>query len=158
MNPERRLVPFGRGSFATVSILSGRPVAFKHVIAREHSLELKSEFQVIRSLYDFCDADSFFAIPRPLPFYDLQSPPVQVSFRGWLSYSIRVTLTPCPLSSKQSRFQVAGIEYRRVRDGSGLTYSAIDHENDTHTMSYPPNTLTRRTTPWTSTLCRLLFW
>jgi len=53
-----------------VSILSGRPVAFKHVIVRGRSVELKTEFEVIRSSYDFCDADSFFRIPRPLAFYD----------------------------------------------------------------------------------------
>ena len=70
MNPEWRLVPIGRGSFASVSILSGRPVAFKHVIVRERSGELKTEFEVLRSLYDFCDSDSFFGVPRPLAFYD----------------------------------------------------------------------------------------
>jgi hypothetical protein len=71
INPEWRLVAIGRGSLATVSILSGRPVAFKHVMVREHSVELEAEFHVIRSLYDgLCDTDSFFAIPRPLAFYD----------------------------------------------------------------------------------------
>src|ERR1700722_9096123 len=70
INPEWRLVPIGRGSFASVSILSGRPVAFKHVIVRERSIELKTEFEVLCSLYDLCDTDSFFGIPRPLAFYD----------------------------------------------------------------------------------------
>jgi hypothetical protein len=70
INPEWRLVAIGRGSFASVSILSGRPVAFKHVIARERSVELKTEFEVLRSLYDLCDTESFFGIPRPLAFYD----------------------------------------------------------------------------------------
>ena len=69
-----RLVRIGRGSFASVSILSGRPVAFKHVIVREHSVELKTEFEVLRSLYDSCDTDSFFfGVPRPLAFYDPHS-------------------------------------------------------------------------------------
>jgi hypothetical protein len=63
-------VPIGRGSFATVSILSGRPVAFKHVTVQERSVELKTEFQVHRASYDFCGTDSFFGIPRPLAFYD----------------------------------------------------------------------------------------
>jgi hypothetical protein len=74
INPEWRLVPIGRGSLASVSILSGRPVAFKHVIARERSVELQTEFEVLCSLYDFCDNDSFFAIPRPLAFYDPHKP------------------------------------------------------------------------------------
>ncbi|KAM6497601.1 hypothetical protein JOM56_005549, partial [Amanita muscaria] len=58
----------GMGSFASVSILSGRPVAFKHATVR--SVELKTEFQVLRSLHDFCDTDSFFGVPRPVAFYD----------------------------------------------------------------------------------------
>jgi len=70
INPEWRLVPIGRGSFASVSVLSGRPVAFKHVLVRERSVELKTEFEVLRSLHDFCDTNSFFGIPRPLAFYD----------------------------------------------------------------------------------------
>ena len=69
-NPEWGLVPIGRGSFASVSVLSGRPVAFKHVIVRERSIELKSEFEALRCLYDSGENDSFFAIPRPLAFYD----------------------------------------------------------------------------------------
>jgi hypothetical protein len=70
INPEWKLVPIGRGSFATVSILSGRPVAFKHVIFTSRTPELKTEFETLRVLYDFCNTDSFFAIPRPLAYYD----------------------------------------------------------------------------------------
>jgi len=70
INPEWRLVPIGRGSFATVSILSGRPVAFKHVIFSGRTPELKTEFETLRALYDFCNTDSFFAIPLPLAYYD----------------------------------------------------------------------------------------
>ncbi|KAF8223692.1 hypothetical protein L208DRAFT_1445244 [Tricholoma matsutake] len=70
INPEWKLVPIGRGSFATVSILSGRPVAFKHVIFTSRTPELKTEFETLRALYDFCNTDSFFAIPRPLAYYD----------------------------------------------------------------------------------------
>jgi hypothetical protein len=82
INPEWRLVPIGRGSFATVFILSGRPVAFKHVIARERSVELKTEFEALRSLYDFCETDSFFGFPRPLAFYDPHKPTSFLSVRG----------------------------------------------------------------------------
>ncbi|KAI0000472.1 hypothetical protein BJV77DRAFT_974108 [Russula vinacea] len=77
INPEWKLVAIGRGSFATVSILSGRPVAFKHIICSGRTPELKAEFEAIRCIYDSCDTDSFFAIPRPLAYYD---PAVSTSF------------------------------------------------------------------------------
>jgi hypothetical protein len=70
INPEWKLVRIGRGSFATVWILSGRPVAFKQVIFTERTPELKTEFETLRALYDLCDTDSFFVIPRPLAYYD----------------------------------------------------------------------------------------
>ena len=83
INPEWRLVPIGRGSFATVSILSGRSVAFKRVIVRERSVELKpSSIEALRTLYDFCGADSFFGIPRPLAFYDPHKPTSFLSMGG----------------------------------------------------------------------------
>ena len=37
---------------------------------RERSVELKTEFEVLRSLYGFCNTESFFGIPRTLAFYD----------------------------------------------------------------------------------------
>jgi hypothetical protein len=49
-NPEWKLVAIGRGSFATVSILSGRPVAFKHIIFTSRTPELKTEFETLRAL------------------------------------------------------------------------------------------------------------
>ena len=70
INPEWKFVAIGRGSFATVSIFSGRPVAFKHVIFNSRTPELKTEFETLRALYNFCNTDSFFAIPRPLAYYD----------------------------------------------------------------------------------------
>jgi hypothetical protein len=59
-----------KGKLASVSILSGPPVAFKHVTVRERSGELTTEFEVLRSLYNFCDTESFFGVPRPLALYD----------------------------------------------------------------------------------------
>ena len=70
INPEWKLVAIGRGSFATVSVLLGRPVAFKHVIVSSHAPQLKAEFEAICSVYDFCNTDSLFAIPRPFAHYD----------------------------------------------------------------------------------------
>jgi hypothetical protein len=74
VTPERRLVTIGRGSFASVSVLTGHPVAFKHVILPERTQELQRVFYILRSIYDSCDKDSFFAIPRPFAFYDPRVP------------------------------------------------------------------------------------
>jgi hypothetical protein len=82
INPVWKLVTIGRGSFASVSILTGRPVAFKHIILRESAVELKAEFEAICSLYDVCDSDSFFGIPRPLAFYDPHQLNSFLSVRG----------------------------------------------------------------------------
>ena len=77
VNPEWKLVAIGRGSFATVSILQGRPVAFKHVLYSQRTPELQAEFEALCAIYDFCNADSFFLIPRPLAYYD---PSISTSF------------------------------------------------------------------------------
>ena len=70
VNPSWNVVTIGRGSFASVCILTGRPVAFKQVLFPERALELKAEFEAICKLYDLCNSDSFFAIPRPLACFD----------------------------------------------------------------------------------------
>jgi hypothetical protein len=41
INPEWKLIAIGRGSFATVSVLLGRSVAFKHVMLSDRTPELK---------------------------------------------------------------------------------------------------------------------
>ena len=83
INPEWKLVDIGRGSFATVSVLSGRPVAFKHVIPPSRTLELKNEFDYLCSLFDsYNAADHFFMIPRPFAYYDPQDP---ASFRPFVN-------------------------------------------------------------------------
>ena len=79
VNPSWNVVTIGRGSFASVSILTGRPVAFQQVLFPEQALELKAEFEIICKLYDLCDSDSFFAIPRPLAFLDPLLPNSYVS-------------------------------------------------------------------------------
>ena len=55
IKPEWKIVLIGRDSFATVSILSGRPVAFKQVIFSDRTPELKTEVEALRCLYDFCN-------------------------------------------------------------------------------------------------------
>ncbi|KAF8621384.1 hypothetical protein AX15_007841 [Amanita polypyramis BW_CC] len=74
VNPEWNLVTVGRGSFASVSVLSGRPVAFKHVIVPQRSQELLREFETLRCIHELCNTNSFFVIPRPLAFYDPNDP------------------------------------------------------------------------------------
>lgn len=106
INPEWKLVSIGRGSFATVSILSGRPVAFKHPIFSDRTPELKAEFEALRCLYDFCNTDAFFAILRPLAYYD---PAVSTSF---------VSPDSSPISKGQSRARrplVAEEDFRALK-------------------------------------------
>lgn len=81
VNPSWNVVNIGRGSFASVCILAGRPVAFKQVLFPERALELKAEFETICRLYDLCDSNSVFAIPRPpsLAFFDPQLPNTYIS-------------------------------------------------------------------------------
>lgn len=77
INFEWKLVAIGRGSFATVSILLGRPVAFKQVLIPQRTPELEAEFGALCSIYEFCTTNSFFQIPRPLAYYD---PSISTSF------------------------------------------------------------------------------
>ncbi|KAI0273912.1 hypothetical protein BGY98DRAFT_997769 [Russula aff. rugulosa BPL654] len=142
INPEWRLVPIGRGSFASVSILSGRPVAFKHVIVRERSVELKTEFQVLRSLYDFCENDSFFGIPRPLAFYD---PHKSTSFLSVGGSPPSESLSEGDL--KLLELDTAAYAMDQVLPIPLLTAKTI------RTMFYPPN-MHNASDP---TLCRLYF-
>ncbi|KDR65770.1 hypothetical protein GALMADRAFT_162381 [Galerina marginata CBS 339.88] len=67
---EGKIEIIGKGSFGAVSVLSGRPVAFKHVLNPSRTSELKDEFEMLSSLYEFCNSGSFFVIPRPLAYYD----------------------------------------------------------------------------------------
>ncbi|KAF8513438.1 hypothetical protein BU17DRAFT_28489, partial [Hysterangium stoloniferum] len=72
----------GRGSFTTISILAGCPVAFKHVLVLQRAPELKAE--VLCSFdaylpYHFCNTKAFFSIPRPLAYYNPDVDPTFVS-------------------------------------------------------------------------------
>ncbi|KAI6029082.1 hypothetical protein BKA83DRAFT_4214215 [Pisolithus microcarpus] len=81
VNAEWKIITIGRGSFASISVLTGRPIAFKHVIipAKEKIQELLREFETLCFIYETCNKDSFFAIPRPFAFYD---PANRASFRA----------------------------------------------------------------------------
>ena len=64
----------GRGSFANVSVLTGRTIAFKHVIVSARKQELLTEFQTLRTIYNQFASDSFFSLPEPHAFYDPDDP------------------------------------------------------------------------------------
>ncbi|KAK2462901.1 hypothetical protein APHAL10511_005099 [Amanita phalloides] len=70
VTPEWRLMTIGRGSLANVSILTGRTIAFKHVIVQARKQELITEFRTLCAVYNQCDSDSFFSIPQAHAYYD----------------------------------------------------------------------------------------
>jgi len=127
------------------------PVAFKHVIVRERSIELKTEFEVLCSLYyDLCDTEFFFGIPRPLAFYDPHKSTSFLSVGGSpLSESRR--RPPRSLVSKGDfkllEFDTAAYAMDQVLPIPLSTAKAI------RTMFYPPN-MPNALDP---TLCRLYF-
>jgi hypothetical protein len=148
INPEWRLVRIGRGSFASVSILSGRPVAFKHVTVRERSGELKTEFEVLRALYDdFCDTDSFFGVPRPLAFYDPHNSTSFLSAGGSLPSKSRRRPLVSECDFKLLELDNAAYAMEQVLPLPLSTAKTI------HTLFYPPN-MPKALDP---TLCRLYF-
>ena len=128
VNPEWRLVPIGRGSFASVSILSGRPVAFKHVTVRERSGELKTEFEVLRALYDICDTDSFFGFPRPLAFYDPHKP---ASFLSASSPPLKSRRQPLV---SESDFKLLELDSAAYAMDQALLLAFIDCKNNSYVV------------------------
>ena len=146
VNPEWRLVPIGRGSFASVSILSGRPVAFKHVTVRERSGELKIEFEVLRALYDICDTDSFFGLPRPLAFYDPHKP---ASFLSASSPPLKSRRQPLVSESDFKLLELDNAAYAMDQ----VLPLPLSTAKTIRTLFYPPN-MPKALDP---TLCRLYF-
>jgi hypothetical protein len=150
INPQWRLLSIGRGSFASVSILSGRPVAFKHVIVRERHIELKAEFEALRSLYDFCDTDSFFAIPKPLAFYDPYNPGSFISADN----------SPPPKSRRRPRRSLVSEGDFKLLELDTAAFAMdqvlpipLSTAKIIRTLFYPPN-MPKALDP---TLCRLYF-
>jgi hypothetical protein len=147
VTPEWRFVTIGRGSFASVSVLTGHPIAFKHVILPERSQELRREFDTLRSIYDSYDTDSFFAIPRPLAFYD---PSVSASF---------VAPPRSPYSTIRRRPRVTEGDFKMLKLDTAAY--AMDHVSplpltvaDTiRKLFYPPNSSAARP----PSLCRVYF-
>ncbi|KAF8903877.1 hypothetical protein CPB84DRAFT_1773605 [Gymnopilus junonius] len=66
-------VRIGSGSFATVFASPGRPLVFKVAHVVENTPQVEKEFNSLHSVYNLCNSDSIFAIPRALAFYDPQT-------------------------------------------------------------------------------------
>ena len=60
----------GAGSFAAIYAPPGRPIVFKVPHAPEDAPVVRREFNSLHVLYTECNTDPFFALPRPLAFYD----------------------------------------------------------------------------------------
>ncbi|KAI0349356.1 hypothetical protein OH77DRAFT_1440469 [Trametes cingulata] len=63
----------GAGSFAAVYASPGRAIAIKVVHSQEEAAQIRAEYEILHAIHTQCDADSFFAIPRALAFYDPQT-------------------------------------------------------------------------------------
>jgi len=62
---EPSLVKIGAGSFATVYVVHGGPIAYKqvaHVFDAQTQI-LRHEYDILQEVYLKCSTDSFFAIP-----------------------------------------------------------------------------------------------
>lgn len=150
VTPEWRFVTIGRGSFASVSVLTGHPIAFKHVILPERSQELRKEFDTLLSIYGSCDTDSFFAIPRPLAFYDPSTPASFVAPpRSPHSTSRRRPLRPRVTEGdfKMLNLDTAAFAMDHVPPLSLVVADTV------RKLFYPPNSSTARS----PSLCRVYF-
>lgn len=65
-DPQR----IGSGSFATIFVVRGQSYVFKQLQFAQRAEELKSEIEVLHTLYTSCNSDSIFAIPRAVAFHD----------------------------------------------------------------------------------------
>ncbi|KAA8913029.1 hypothetical protein FN846DRAFT_931516 [Sphaerosporella brunnea] len=98
----------GAGSFASIFVVCGGPLAFKIVHARENREILKKEYEALSYLYAACNTDSFFRVPKPLAFYDAeQEVLLATTHRPFLSRNSRIAhCPPAPISA--SFFEVLG--------------------------------------------------
>ena len=150
INPAWKLVAIGRGSFAIVSILSGRPIAFKHVISLTRTPELKTEFEALCSIYDFCNTNSFFALTRPLAYYD---PQVPTSFFSPDSSPINVGRTRVRRPRVvESDFKVLGLDSAAYAMDQVLPLP-LSTASVIRQLFYPPG----QETATLPSLCRLYF-
>ncbi|RXW19474.1 hypothetical protein EST38_g6380 [Candolleomyces aberdarensis] len=60
----------GAGSFATVYVLRGGPVAYKVVARSAEGPTLRHEYLILERLYKECGEEQNFSIPRPFAFSD----------------------------------------------------------------------------------------
>lgn len=74
LETDWRLFKIGRGSFADIWLLGGRPIAFKVVQIPTNGDILLREYTALTEIYNLCNSDSFFFIPRPFAYYDPSAP------------------------------------------------------------------------------------
>ncbi|TCD63580.1 hypothetical protein EIP91_005219 [Steccherinum ochraceum] len=67
---EPPVVKIGAGSFATVYVVRGGPIAYKQVAQDSDAQDLHREYDFLITIYTECTTDSFFAIPRALACND----------------------------------------------------------------------------------------
>ena len=60
----------GSGSFATVYVTKGNPVAFKVVHHQSESKTVLAEFEVLRAVYENCRSIPGFMVPGPKGYFD----------------------------------------------------------------------------------------
>lgn len=71
--PQLSLQRLGAGSFATVYVVSGTRAAYKQTHGANEGGMLLNEYFALDKIYNMCNHDSFFSIPRALGFYDPSS-------------------------------------------------------------------------------------
>ncbi|TDL27982.1 hypothetical protein BD410DRAFT_781914 [Rickenella mellea] len=84
------LVTIGRGSFASVHVLTGRPVAFKAVLDSSRTNELHREFAMLCELYQARDRDSIFSFTCPIAYHDSESPDGFTDSGGAQRFSVSI--------------------------------------------------------------------
>jgi len=69
---EPSLVKIGAGSFATVYVVRGGPIAYKQVahVSDAQAQILRHEYDILQEIYLKCNTESFFAIPRVFAYND----------------------------------------------------------------------------------------
>lgn len=147
--PVAAATRLGSGSFATVFVLRGGRLAHKVVTHHDRSKELRSEYDALEVIYQKCNSDSFFCVPRAIAFYD---PATKVLISNLPSpgnigriRSIRPVLTPvdfAPFTSHNAVYSMDRVEAIPTRIADRIK-----------TMFYPPAFSTMAS----PSLCRLYF-
>ena len=63
-------IQIGAGSFASIYLRLGTRIVYKIVHDTAHASILIAEYETLLVIYDTCNDDSFFQLPRPYAFYN----------------------------------------------------------------------------------------